>query len=153
MSKKHRKRERTDAVSKPQYPITANSVDQAVKNIQRQHARMMAQLLQHQDRRQHHPEGRMRPAKLISGTRIPPHKVQTTKKIKVLRGPGGRPMKSGRVRLATLSPRIKFALPHKTAICIRRKIREEVLHALRRTGKGANRRKPHRNRFSGVSCK
>lgn len=155
MSKKHRKRQsRTDAVSKPQTIITANEVAQAVKNVQRQHALMMAQL-QTEDRRKFHPDGRgHRPARLINGSRVPPHKVKNTlTKARVIRGPGGRPMKTKKLSSLALPHRIKFALPAKTLICIKRKIRSEVLHAFNKTGKGgARRNRPRRNSFSQISC-
>lgn len=151
MSKKRRRHQKNqpDAVSKPHAQPTANEVAQAIKNITLQHARMMQQL-QIEDRRKHHPDGRNRPLKTTRGTRLPPHQLKTTKKISVRRGPHGRPLKSKTVRVRTLTARLKFAAPKKTMICIKRKIRREVLLAF---GRGGGRHKnPKRNRHSEVSC-
>lgn len=49
--------------------------------------------------------------------------------------------------------RVRFAMPDKVAICLRRKARREVLHALdltRRSGKGGAKRR--RNTYSSVRC-
>jgi len=47
--------------------------------------------------------------------------------------------------------RLKFADPQFVAICARRTIRREVLHALKRTKKGAGAKK-RRNFWSAISC-
>lgn len=44
-----------------------------------------------------------------------------------------------------------FAVPNKVAICVRRKRRKEVLHALGRVGAGSSRRR-RRNYYSDVRC-
>lgn len=44
-----------------------------------------------------------------------------------------------------------FALPKTTAICVRRAIRKEVIHAKGRAGNKV--RRPKRNQFSRVSCR
>lgn len=49
-------------------------------------------------------------------------------------------------------PAIAFADPRSTIACIRRQRRREVLHALRKTGKGSKARKRHRNQNSGIRC-
>jgi len=49
------------------------------------------------------------------------------------------------------SQRVAFATPEKVLICVRRKIREQVLHALRKTGK-AGQKKPRRTPYSEVTC-
>lgn len=52
---------------------------------------------------------------------------------------------------------VRFRLPRMVAICVRRKIRKEVLHAFRKTGKGgAKHRRRERakwNEFSLIKCK
>lgn len=49
---------------------------------------------------------------------------------------------------------VRFAVPHKVALCVRRNRRKEVLHAKRIAGSGASRfKRRHRNAFSEVSCK
>lgn len=47
--------------------------------------------------------------------------------------------------------RIAFAQPAKLPICIRRRIRKEVIHAIGAAG-SKNLRKPHRNEWSEISC-
>lgn len=82
-----------------------------------------------------------------------------------IRGPGatksafGRlivhPIRDARVTVVgrDVPPAVKFAVPQKVAICVRRKVRREVLHALRRTNRaGASGRPRRRNAFTGVRC-
>lgn len=45
-----------------------------------------------------------------------------------------------------------FQAPNKVLICVRRKIRREVLHAYKRTRKGASSSR-RRNYYSSISCK
>lgn len=48
---------------------------------------------------------------------------------------------------------LTFRAPQYVAICVRRSARREVLHALKKTGKGAGTKKrPHRNYWSNVRC-
>lgn len=75
---------------------------------------------------------------------------------KVHRGPGGKPLQSRpnvkhRVirSLENASPR--FAEARKTFICLKRKVRREVLFAFKRTRSGAGKRK-RRNQWSDVQC-
>lgn len=89
-------------------------------------------LLQIEDRRLWHPDP-TRPAKTTSG--LPRYRLIDRQDVKTSR-----------------RARISFASPHKMVICIRRKIREEVLHALKKTGRGVSRRKPRRNNYSNVEC-
>lgn len=46
---------------------------------------------------------------------------------------------------------VGFRTPNKVLICVRRKIREEVMHALKKTGKRGQ-KKPRRNYYSDVRC-
>ena len=57
-----------------------------------------------------------------------------------------------RDQVGPVPARVQFAVPKKVAICIRRKARREVLHALKLTkkGKGGGARK--RNLWSNVKC-
>lgn len=50
----------------------------------------------------------------------------------------------------TLPARLFFDKPHRIDLCIRRKVRREVLLALGRGG--GNHRRPRRNEWSDVSC-
>lgn len=70
----------------------------------------------------------------------------------VLRGPGGKPLQSRlsvQKVLEHASPR--FAEARKAVICFKRKVRREVLHALKlkRSGRGGRKR---RNEWSDVQC-
>lgn len=48
---------------------------------------------------------------------------------------------------------LRFSVPRKVEMCVRRKRRREVLFALGRTGRGARRRHRRRNYYSSISCK
>lgn len=53
----------------------------------------------------------------------------------------------------TLPTKIGFDVPRKVAICVRRKQRKEVLHALKKTGRsGGGRKKARRNIHSDIHC-
>lgn len=82
----------------------------------------------------------------------PARVVYKAKSPKVLRGPGGKPLQSRPTvfrRLETGMPR--FAEAAKTVICFKRKVRREVLHALKQkhSGKGSPKK---RNEWSDVQC-
>jgi len=47
---------------------------------------------------------------------------------------------------------LSFAQPRQVTICLRRKVRKEVMHALNHAGKGGRQRKRRRNFWSDVSC-
>lgn len=57
-------------------------------------------------------------------------------------------------RLERLPERVAFAIPRKIAICVRRKIRKEVLHAYKlvNKGRGGSGRPRQRNEWSAVKC-
>lgn len=55
------------------------------------------------------------------------------------------------IRNQTKAP-LRFSIPQKVALCVRRKIRSQVLHAFNKTGKGKSRRRPRRNFWSAISC-
>lgn len=87
-----------------------------------------------EDRRTFHPLGDFRPARATSGHPVKPHVVK--------------PAKSSRA----LSYRINFAVPKRTVICVRRQTRKEVLHALRKVGRGRGGGHKRFNWQSEVSC-
>lgn len=97
----------------------------------------------YEDRRLWHPE-RLPDAKSFSQTR---HRLRM-------------PRVSNKVFSPTLTPklitfptsRIAFSSPRRILICVRRGIRKQVLHALKKTGKRGQRR-PRFNAFSRISCK
>lgn len=99
--------------------------------------RPVADLRQVEDRRTYHPLGPMRPPKAWSGHSVTPVKPKTSNKKFQRSLPFG----------------LQFSAPKETLVCVRRKRRKEVLHAIRKTGKGAGRRrKPRRNFYSMIGC-
>lgn len=90
--------------------------------------------LEVEDRRQHYPAGRQnRPA--ASSRR---HLVKT------------KPTKLSAFAQKAIQA---FNYPNSVMICVRRKIRKEVMHALGKSGKGSRfQRKPKYNRHSKVRC-
>lgn len=53
-----------------------------------------------------------------------------------------------------LTPVIAFQAPIRTIVCVRRRIRREVMHALRHAGRrGRSGSKPRRTAYSGISCR
>lgn len=55
--------------------------------------------------------------------------------------------------LSRSTPIAAFKAPAHVAICVRRKVRDQVLHALGKTGKGSRfNKKPRRNQHSDVRC-
>lgn len=93
-------------------------------------------VLRMEDRRTFHPAGpRMRPA----GS--------------VLRGDSRWVARPTRL-FSDVSARVGFAVPKRVAICVRRKQRKEVLHALNFHGKGSGgvSRRRRRTEFSNVDC-
>lgn len=47
--------------------------------------------------------------------------------------------------------RLQFSSPKQVLVCVRRKVRKEVLHALKKSGRGGNRRRRY-NSLSQVRC-
>lgn len=65
----------------------------------------------------------------------------------------GSPTKYARRRVgySTISERLSFNVPKRLEMCLRRKIRKEVLHAKNKAGKKGQKR-PIRNFWSKISC-
>lgn len=97
-----------------------------------------------EDRRLHHPEPALhRPAfsmpRAASGLRLPNV---------------NKPRFNRRPSVDTFpSPVVSFQVPERVTLCVRRKRRTEVLHAMGRVGKGIRVRKGRRNAYSSVSCR
>lgn len=91
------------------------------------------------------------PARDFAGR--PARTVYRAKAPTVRRGPGGKPLRSKQnvFSVRHFVEHHRFAQPARVYICLQRKIRQEVLHALKRTksGRGSPRRK---NEFSNVRC-
>lgn len=90
-----------------------------------------------EDRRTYHPLDFFRPARDFGG-----HPVE---QVNV-----NRPVQKKFSRVLPFG--LKFAAPERTVICAKRKSRKEVLHALKKTGKGKGRRKPRFNWYSKIGC-
>lgn len=105
-----------------------------------------------EDRRTWAPVPRLhRVAKQVSGHpsyRLVPTPPRSARSL--LRSPVNLPARSTR-NMASPTHSISFEYPRRIVICVRRKRRQEVLHALKKTGKSGQRR-PRRNPYSEVNC-
>lgn len=70
---------------------------------------------------------------------------------KILARPSARTQRD--ITITPLPHRLGVTEPNKVIMCVRRQQRKEVLHALRKTGRGQARRKPRRTWRSDVHCK
>lgn len=93
-----------------------------------------------EDRRFFHPEAPYAPARSFSKTR---HRIVYPTPV--------RRVKRSAQNISYPSPHVVFANSPKVLICVRRKIRKEVLHAYRKTGKVGQKR-PRRNFYSDIHC-
>lgn len=94
-----------------------------------------------EDRRDYHPLGRFRAARQLSGHPVERNVIKPTRLNKA------RPFLAHSVPIG-----IKFKAPKKTALCVRREQRKEVLFAKKKTRAGS-RGKKHRNWYSSISCR
>jgi len=90
-----------------------------------------------EDRREYHPSRPLRPAAAIRRVhaRLLPKSVDRFGKA-----------------IRALPYGVRFAMPRNVAICIRRRIRKEVLHAIKRAGSASGRSRKRRNQWSNVTC-
>lgn len=100
-----------------------------------------------EDRRSWHPKGVQAPAKSV-------HKAQHRLVAKPNKAPRGSAQRISEAFRARAAPPVAvgFHAPKKVVICVRRRMRKEVLFALNRTGKGAKKRKHRRSYYSDVRC-
>lgn len=103
-----------------------------------------------EDRRTYHPEGPFRPARGFFSPRS---------RLVASPYPKPRPMPRNKDRFGRLRDSWKsvpayvaFEVPRQVAICVRRKIRREVMHAFKKAGKRGQKRK-RLNWYSKVRCK
>lgn len=96
-----------------------------------------------EDRRTWTPEASLVPSQTAIYRRTPLKKVSgvPTYRLKVKPSPR-----------RSIPPGIQFADQQRLVLCIRRKQRKQVLHALRKVGKGQKHRNPKRNFWSSISC-
>lgn len=77
------------------------------------------------------------------------HAASTTRKAAklVTKGPHFKnPFKTG------LSHQLQFNIPKQVALCIRRRMRKEIMHALKINKSKAGSGRKHRNKYSSVGC-
>lgn len=105
-------------------------------------------LSQFEDRRKWHPEGAYAPAKSFNRSKHTLIEIGTSKRT------SGSRNRSSRYNISPTSfvSKIGFQYPKKVLICVRRKMRKQVLHALKKTGKKGQRR-PKFNWYSKIRCK
>lgn len=101
----------------------------------------------YEDRRLWHPEGRYAPARSFSRSRhrlreVAPSRVSEARRSRSVSNMSSLPVH-----------RIGFERPERVLICVRRKMRREVLFARRKTGRGVKRRRPRFNWYSKISCR
>lgn len=114
-------------------------------------------LSQFEDRRTYHPDSIYRPIRSFHGyttvlTDNPTRRVITSQR-RSIQKPQSRSLRQYS-EFRTVSPRgtFRFDQPTKVLACVRRRIREEVLHAFRKTGRRGQHR-PRYNELSGIRCK
>lgn len=123
------------SLAAPAYPIYMPKTD--VGGLLANHNRVMADIQRRmyedhlrllEDRRLYKPDARTRP-------------------------PAASPQRAARVKAKpNRFNGLQFSIPNRVAICIRRKIRREVMHALKLRKKGAGSRNRRRNFWSRISC-
>lgn len=102
-------------------------------------------LQQIEDRRDYHPLNDARPARFMTGGSSHLTVKDRSYGRQVYRDPF-----SGRSGTKAV---VAFRSPDATVLCVRRKVRKEVLHAKRKAGRGGPQRRHRRNWFSKVSCR
>lgn len=106
-------------------------------------------LRQVEDRRRFHPEGFYAPAATI-GPRWSRSLVVSSLQKRPVQSSTRSSMRSWLP--GALPSRLRFKSPERVAVCVRRSIRREVLHAFKKTGRGGQ-RKPRFSWHSQISCR
>jgi len=107
-------------------------------------------LRQLEDRRTFHPQGPRRPA---AGFFLPRHRLRIPaprRSVTVATAPGWGMPTLPTPETFSLPYQIGFQAPRQVAVCVRRKVRREVIHA--RGIAGSRVRRPRRTEYSGVTC-
>lgn len=102
-------------------------------------------LQEFEDRRLWHPEDPISPARSFTTSRHRLSLVDSPSRYQYS-------LKKNYRNLNQTKARISFVDPHRVLVCVRRKVRKEVMHALRHAGRSGQ-RKPRRNAYSSVSCR
>lgn len=108
---------------------------------------MTRQLDLFEDRRTFHPEGKSAPARSTNRSRhrlqSPPVKEAAFSHQDSLNYPSAHSVQPHAIAA--------FTAPKKVLVCVRRKIRKEVMHALGKSGRSGQRR-PRRSEYSSIQC-
>lgn len=127
----------TSIATRSRVPVTSSYSDPLVRLSSRP-------LIPYEDRRLWHPEGDYAPARSFSKPR---HRL-VVPKVSDSRASS----RSLAIKPLFPSAKIGFAAPKKVLICVRRRIRKQVIHALKKAGRRGQRR-PRRNFYSSISCR
>lgn len=101
--------------------------------------RLRSDNLRYSDQRRYHPDKRARAADSL---------IRSATQLYI----GGWRGALGTDRVPRVLPHtVQFRVPNLVAVCVRRKVRKEVLHAQRKTAKGAGSQRK-RNIWSGIKC-
>lgn len=116
------------------------------------HAVRSNPLLEVEDRRRWEPNRLTRPVRSSRRWNIPVRLVRDAPRSKGLGVRFGPPTKARKAVARNVSfGGLKFRTPRYVAVCVRRKSRREVLHALKKVGAG-NSRHRRRNALSNIRC-
>lgn len=138
MSRRSRRRRSLSppaVISRPERDLLTRSLTSPSRLLRDMAASSVLRMIE--DRRQYHPLQFFRPARKISGHPVSPVRIRKA------------PPRKGE---AFLAHRLNFAEPNRTLICVRRKQRKEVLHALKKVGRGRGRGAKRRNWYSNIGC-
>lgn len=105
-------------------------------------------LRQLEDRRTFHPQGPARPA---AGFFLPRHRLvarQPRRQVMLGNSPAWSPDQAG--FFSSPPVLVGFQAPRQVAVCIRRRVRKQVIHA--KGYAGGKVRRPRRTEYSGVTC-
>lgn len=101
-----------------------------------------------EDRRQYYPERYTEPARSFTSTR---HRLQIRSKVYPSKEQAHYQSPTSYVH-AYLPAQIGFARPNEVLICVRRKIRREVMFAKRKAGRSGGQNKRKLNEYSMIRC-
>jgi len=126
----NRRRRDTRRIAKRSLPTTVSSPRSIIQPLQYD---LVDWLSQTEDRRTFHPDGPSRPARSRFQTF---HRLQATPAVD---------------KTAFWSNGVAFKAPKDVLVCVRRKMRKEVLHAINNAGKRGQ-KAPRRSEYSDIHC-
>lgn len=149
MAKSNRRRRDNNTIANRRLPPTNYKLsrDDARRQLSFDFFRDMRPI---EDRRTWHPEGPARPARSFRQAR---HRLVWTNPVrKSLPNFSSDPVNVFRSLWRSVPYAIGFENPDSVLVCARRRIREQVLHAFRKTGRRGQ-KKPRFSFYSKISCK